>query len=167
MHNLQFHPLNNTLDCFMTSSRSAQIVIEQGGHMTMIISLNNQDSHLNCDSTINHVAFLVFFPYMHGCIDVGEEQTELGSGIKWVISLASLHSHKWSKSNPSWILLIFIWCQFSILCYLTRFLCILSSNEPSELELMCNPNPLCLTIEVLSPENSWYLFANNFVGVCL
>lgn len=36
-------------------------------------------------------------------MDLGEEQAELGGGVKCIISLESLHSHKQSRSNPSWI----------------------------------------------------------------
>lgn len=37
-------------------------------------------------------------------MDLGEQQAELGEGgVKCIISLESLHSHKQSSSNPSWI----------------------------------------------------------------
>lgn len=45
---------------------------------------------------------------------IAKEQTELKDGVKYTISLESLHSHKWSKSNASRILLTLIWHQISI-----------------------------------------------------
>lgn len=63
-----------------------------------------------------------------------ETNRQSWEGVKQVISQESLHSHKGSNSNVSWILLTLSWRQFNFELQLTGFLCRGFSNKSSELQ---------------------------------
>lgn len=71
-------------------------------------------SQLNFSSSIDQNSLSLFWVYIS--VNVGEEQAEVGDGVRHIISLESLCYHKRSNVElelESWIPLTLIWCQIN------------------------------------------------------